>query len=109
MRKAIQVNFMRILSLFVLFALVLTMCAGRNFSTRAYAETSGELNYDQTNVLDDLTNATIGGEPFDLSEYPYNERGKPQIVAFTEYAYSFYSDSRENYGLYVYVYNQHGL
>lgn len=110
MQRFLKVHFQRILSLFVLCVLCVAMIMGGQMTAPvAYAETSGELNYDQTNVLDDLTNATIGGEPFDLSEYSYNERGKPQIVAFTEYAYSFYSDSRENYGLYVYVYNPQGL
>ncbi len=110
MRKFLKVHFQRILSLFVLCVLCVAMFLGGQMTAPiAYADTGGELNYDQTNVLDDLTNATIGGKPFDLSEYPYNERGKPQIIAFTEYAYSFYSDSRENYGLYVYVYNPQGL
>ena len=76
MRKFLKVHFQRILSLFVLCVLCVAMIMGGQMTAPiAYAETGGELNYDQTNVLDDLTNATIGGKPFDLSEYPYNERG----------------------------------
>ena len=108
MQKTIRDNFKRIFVLIVLLVLVLAMCAG-GYIPRAYADTGGELNYDKTNVLDDLSGATIGGEPFDLSDYPYDERSKPQIIAFTEYAYSFYTDNQGNYGLYVYVYNPQGL
>ena len=108
MQKTIRDNFKRIFVLIVLLVLVLAMCAG-GYIPRAYADTGGELNYDKTSVLDDLSGATIGGEPFDLSDYPYDERSKPQIIAFTEYAYSFYTDNQGNYGLYVYVYNPQGL
>lgn len=108
MQKTIRDNSKRIFVLIVLLVLVLAMCAG-GYIPRAYADTGGELNYDKTNVLDDLSGATIGGEPFDLSDYPYDERSKPQIIAFTEYAYSFYTDNQGNYGLYVYVYNPQGL
>ena len=108
MQKTIRDNSKRIFVLIVLLVLVLAMCAG-GYILRAYADTGGELNYDKTNVLDDLSGATIGGEPFDLSDYPYDERSKPQIIAFTEYAYSFYTDNQGNYGLYVYVYNPQGL
>lgn len=67
-----------------------------------------EINYEQTDVLDDLSGAVIGGKPFDVRDYPFDERGKPQIVAFAEYGYSFYADNQSDYGLYVYVYNPQG-
>ena len=67
-----------------------------------------EISYEQTDVLDDLSGAVIGGKPFDITDYPFDERGKPQIVAFAEYGYSFYADNQGDYGLYVYVYNPQG-
>lgn len=67
-----------------------------------------EISYEQTDVLDDLSGAVIGGKPFDVRDYPFNERGKPQIVAFAEYGYSFYADNQGDYGLYVYLYNPQG-
>ena len=67
-----------------------------------------EISYEQTDVLDDLSGAVIGGKPFDITDYPFDERGKPQIVAFAEYGYSFYADNQGDYGLYVYVYNPRG-
>lgn len=68
-----------------------------------------EISYEQTDVLDDLSGAVIGGKPFDIADYPFDERGKPQIVAFAEYGYSFYADNQDDYGLYVYVYNPQGM
>lgn len=110
MCKILQDNFRRIAAFFVLVVICLAMVLGGYCTAPiAYADTGDDLNYDQTNVLDDLAGATIGGNAFDLSEYPFNERGKPQIIAFTEYGYSFYSNKQENYGLYVYVYNPQGL
>ena len=67
-----------------------------------------EISYEQTDVLDDLSGAVIGGKPFDIADYPFDERGKPQIVAFAEYGYSFYADNQGDYGLYAYVYNSQG-
>ena len=68
MRRIARENLTRFLSLLVLAVLVLAMCAGRSFSTRAYADTGKELNYDNTNVLDDLGSSTIDGEPFNLNK-----------------------------------------
>ena len=53
----------------------------------AYAE-SGELNYDKTSVMDDLTSSTVNGQPFDVKDYPYDEDSQAQIVNFVEYCYS---------------------
>lgn len=108
MRKALKENLIKFSSLFLLLVMYMAMClSGLLTAPPAYADKS--LNYDKTNVFDDLTGSTIGGNTFDLSDYPFNERGKPQIIAFIEYAYSFYSDNQNNYGLYVYVYNPQGL
>ena len=74
----------------------------------AYAE-SGELNYDKTSVMDDLTSSTVNGQPFDVKDYPYDEDSQAQIVNFVEYCYSYKGNMQSNYGLYVYVYNPQGL
>ena len=105
MRKIARENLTRLLSLFVLAVLVLAMCAGRSFSTRVYADTGKELNYDSTNVLDDLGNSTIDGEPFNLNDYPKNPFGKVQVLSFIEYCYAFADNNNGNYALYLYLYN----
>ena len=93
MRKAARENLTRLLSLFVLAVLVLAMCAGGSFSTRAYADTGKELNYDNTNVLDDLGSSTIDGKPFNVNDYPRNPFGTAQLITFVEYCYSQYEDA----------------
>ena len=107
MRMKAKLTMKRLTAVFAFLLILVAMVWGGYSAPVAFAETG--LNYEQTNVLDDLTGSTVGGKPFDLAQYPYNEQGKPQIIAFTEYAYSFYSDNQANYGLYVYVYNPQGL
>ena len=68
-----------------------------------------EINYDKTNVLDDLTSSTVNGEPFDITDFPFNENKDAQVISFVEYCYSYKANLRDNYGLYIYVYNPKGL
>ena len=75
MRAKTKRLMIRLSTLFVLCIVFTAMIWGGFSAPLAYAETDSELNYDNTNVLDDLTDAIIGGEPFDLSEYPFNEQG----------------------------------
>lgn len=95
----------RIIVLFLFAAIVFCMYAGGKIPSRVYADTGGELNYDKTNVLDDLKSATVDGKPFDLAAYPRNPFGTPQVITFAEYCYSQYENGNGNYALYVYVYN----
>lgn len=104
MRRLARENMMRFLAVIVLLALIFGMCAGGS-SARVYADTGGELNYDSTNVLDDLKSATVDGQPFNLSAYPRNPFGSPQVITFAEYCYSQYENGNGNYALYIYVYN----
>ncbi len=78
------------------------------FSTTAYAAGNGS-SFDQTKVLDDLLPATVGGKPFDIRDYPFDENGEVQVISFIEYCYSYKANQRDNYGLYVYIYNPKGL
>ena len=95
------------------FALLLT---GIVFGTMpgavrtAYAETTvGNLELDETNVLDDLETMTIDGTAFDITDYSFDENQETQVIYFAEYCYSFYSNLRDNYSLYVYIWNPKGL
>lgn len=74
----------------------------------AYAAETG-LNYDKTNVLDDLSSSTVNGQPFDIRSFPFDESGTVQVIDFVEYCYSYRANTRDNYGLYLYVYNPQGL
>ena len=76
----------------------------------AYADTAiGDVQMDSSNVMDDLQNSTIDGVKFDISNYAFDENQPVQVFMFAEYCYSFYTNLRGNYGLYVYVYNPRGL
>ena len=94
--------------LFRIAAVLCLLCPWAVRGGFAPAVRADEISYEQTDVLDDLSGAVIGGKPFDVRDYPFDERGKPQIVAFAEYGYSFYADNQDDYGLYVYVYNPQG-
>ncbi len=68
-----------------------------------------EVSFDDTNVLDDLKSSTVNGKPFDITKYPFDENKEVQIISFIEYCYSFRANERDNYGLYIYVYNPKSL
>ena len=93
----------------IAFLLVLLVCIGvvmggqGNLSASAASEI--QTAFEESNVLDDLTGGTVGGKKFSLADYPHNSDGKPQIISFTEFCYSYYAEKQGNFGLYVYVYN----
>lgn len=105
MRKFLKVHFQHIICVLLLLVLCITMWGGQVFAPAVYADTGGELKYDDTNALDDLQSSTIDGEPFDLAAYPKNAQGTAQMIHFVEYCYSQYENGFGNYALYVYVYN----
>ena len=91
------------------FVLVLLICfgavmGGQGFLS-AFAATDVQTAYENTNVLDNLDGATIGGKAFDIADYPHNDEGRPQIISLVEFCYSYYADKQSDFGLYVYVYN----
>lgn len=95
--------------LYALLALALcivtVMCGWGNLSAYAATDESVQATYENTNVLNNLKGATIGGKEFDLADYPHNSDGKPQVISFVEFCYSYYAEKQADYGLYVYVYN----
>ena len=95
--------------LYVLLTAVLcvvtVLCGQGNLSAFADTADSVQKVYESTNVLNNLKGSTIGGKEFDLEDYPHNSNGKPQIISFVEFCYSYYAEKQADYGLYVYVYN----
>ena len=67
-----------------------------------------EVKFENTKVLDDLTSSTVNGKLFDLKDYPFDESKDIQVISFVEYCYSYKANLRDNYGLYVYIYNPKG-
>lgn len=88
-----------------ILCLIVVFCSQASMSVYADTTESIQADYENTNVLDNLQGSTIGGEPFDISDYPHRESGEPQIISFVEFCYSYYADKQSDFGLYVYVYN----
>ena len=90
-------------------ALVLVICTFfTSLHITAYAENAVS-KFEESNVLDDLKSANQYGQAFDFSNYPFNETLDVKIVTFVEYCYSYKVNLRENYGLFLYIYNPKGL
>lgn len=96
----------RILPLFLAFVALFSIVTLKSPSIAFAAES---VSFESTNVLDDLNSSTVNGEPFDITDYPYDESRQVEVINFVEYCYSYKADKRENYGLYLYVYNPQGL
>ncbi len=69
------------------------------------AETN--VKFDDTDVLEDLRSM----DGFDIQKYGFYSSPEPEmhVINVVEYCYSFYENLRDNYGLYLYVYNPNGL
>ena len=98
--------FKRLTVLVIAFIVCLGVLLGGQTTLSAYAITSDvQSNYENSNVLDNLKGSTIGGKEFNIADYPHDDNGRPQIISFVEFCYSYYADKQDDYGLYVYVYN----
>ncbi len=69
--------------LYALLSLVLCVvtvfCGQVTLSAYATTDESVQATYENTNVLNNLKGATIGGKEFNLADYPHNSDGKPQV------------------------------
>ncbi len=73
------------------------------------ASNSTGLGFESSNVLDDLFSSTVNGLPFDIKNFPFNEKSSIQILNFVEFCYTYKESKKDDFGLYVYVYNPQGL
>lgn len=94
-----------VLAVTLLIILSLTLTAFGPSAVAYAADGSNAVNFDKTDVLDDLKGSALNGVPFDVADYPYDKNGKLQVLGFVEYCYSEYENLRGNYGLYLYLYN----
>lgn len=96
----------------IAFLLVLLVCIGvvmggqGNLSAFADDDT---IQFEQTNVMDDLENSTVDGKAFNISDYAFNNSEEASVLMLVEYCYSFYANLQDNFGLYLYVWNPQGL
>lgn len=87
----------------IFFFVLLSLLSAVNFPVKAKADSGNA--FDSTNVLDDLRSS----EDFNILNYPFTDSKDIRIINFVEYCYSFRVNMRDNYGLYVYIYNPKGL
>lgn len=81
--------------------IILVIMAISSLVLPVFAAPMPENNFDATNVLEDL----ISAENFDITQYPADDSGQLSILNFVEYCYSANPKNRDNYALYVYLYN----
>lgn len=89
----------------LLLALCLTAFMPSGYGVAHADDAGAAVNFDNTDVMDDLEGSALNGVPFDAADYPYNKLGELQVLGFVEYCYSEYENLRYNYGLYLYIYN----
>ncbi|MBR1955419.1 MAG: hypothetical protein IKA29_05820, partial [Clostridia bacterium] len=94
-------------SLTISLLAVLLIVAVLPFSAVVFAETSVE-GFDSSSIYEDLKDASILGKTFDINDYPVNENGTPELLAFVEFAFSLKHEYQPYYGLYLYVYYPQG-
>lgn len=95
----------RIILVLLIITLLIPALTAFSSPSVAYAAGGDAVNFDTTDVMDDLTGSALNGVPFDVADYPYDKNGEIQILGFVEYCYSEYENLRGNYGLYLYIYN----
>lgn len=103
----LKFRFAVILSAFLMLITVLCGMSGNAYA--AITAPSDVVNFDETNVMDDLAGSTVDGVPFDLNQYNFDPAKPTQLFSVVEYCYSFYTDRQANYALYTYVYNPQGI
>lgn len=90
----------------IIFAFILGVCTAISaVRPPPIVKADTDNSFDNVNVLEDLRSA----DGFNILNYPFNESKDIKIINFVEYCYSYKSNMRENYGLYVYIYNPKGL
>jgi hypothetical protein len=91
--------------------LILTCIIGSLLPARSVVSYAGgsDVNFDATNVLDDLCSSTVGQAAFDINDYPFDESKTARVINFVEYCYSYKVNMRSNYGLYIYLYNPEAI
>ena len=89
----------------IAFLAALFISAAVFFSPLAVSAGAAEkdVKFDETDVMEDLQSM----EDFSLAKYPFYETAEPEmrIIDFVEYCYDYRANMRDNYGLYLYVYN----
>lgn len=104
MERYLEKTSVRAVLVLLIISLLIPLTAF-NIPSVAHAADGAAVNFDSTDVMDDLEGSALNGVPFDVADYPYDKEGELQVLGFVEYCYSEYENLRGNYGLYLYIYN----
>ena len=104
MERYIEKTSVRAILVLLIISLLIPLTAF-NIPSVAYAADGAAVNFDSTDVMDDLNGSALNGVPFNVADYPYDKAGELEVLGFVEYCYSEYENLRGNYGLYIYIYN----
>ena len=104
MERYLEKTSVRAILVLLIISLLIPLTAF-NIPSVAYAADGAAVNFDSTDVMDDLEGSALNGVPFDVADYPYDKEGELQVLGFVEYCYSEYENLCGNYGLYLYIYN----
>ena len=88
----------------VILAFIMGVCTAVSAVRPPPGVKADSVSFDEVNVLEDLMSA----DAFDIVQYPFTDSDDIRVINFVEYCYSFRANMRDNYGLYVYVYNPRG-
>ena len=89
----------------LLLALCLTAFMPSGYGVAHADDAVVAVNFDNTDVMDDLGGSVFEGVPFSAEDYPYDPNGSISVLGFIEYGFSEYENLRDKYGLYLYIYN----
>lgn len=92
----------RFIVFLLIFAFAFSVMPTSVFAEEAVVET---IDFDNTDVLDDLKNGMVGDKRFDASDYSVKVDGVPQLLTVVEFCYSEKEDIAERFALYLYVFN----
>jgi hypothetical protein len=99
--------FNKIFTILITFFLIISLLWSGG--VQAHAASSTISAYEEQNVLDDLSDMTVDGEKFNVSDYSFNTSMSAQLLSFVEFCYSYDESRQDDYRLYIYVYNPQGL
>ena len=68
----------------LLLALCLTAFMPSGYGVAQADDAVAAVNFDNTDVMDDLEGSALNGVPFDAADYPYNKSGELQLLGFVE-------------------------
>ena len=88
----------RLTGMIAAFAFAISLCAPVVGIVANAADVIKVENFASQSVTEDLSD-------MDLSVYPINDKGLPQVIRAQEYCYSENATIAKHYGLYLYIYN----